>query len=147
MNERFIILIEKYFDNELSATEEKEFEKLLNSDPNLKTEFEGQKKIKEVLKKMTLKNPAKEVWDSYWLGVYNKFERRLAWIAISIGAIIFFGYAAIETVNAFIKDTHTPPIAKVGIGILIFGVLVLLFSLLREKFFTSKRDKYKEIER
>ena len=100
-----------------------------------------------VLKKMTLKNPAKEVWDSYWLGVYNKFERGLAWIAISVGAIIFFGYAAIETVNAFIKDTHAPPVAKVGIGILIFGLLVLIFSLLREKLFTSKRDKYKEIER
>ena len=147
MNERFIILIEKYFDNELSPTEEKEFENLINSNPELTAEFEEQKKIKEVIKKMTLKNPSKEVWDGYWLGVYNKFERGLAWIAISIGAIVFFGYAAIETVNAFIKDTHTPPLAKAGVGILIFGLLVLIFSLLREKLFTSKRDKYKEIER
>lgn len=147
MNERFIILIEKYFDNDLSTFEEKEFENLLDSESKLKEEFEEQKKIREVLKKMTLKNPSKEVWDGYWLGIYNKFERGLAWIAISVGALIFFGYAAIEAVNAFIKDTHTPPLAKVGIGILIFGLLVLIFSLLREKLFTSKQDKYKEIER
>jgi len=99
------------------------------------------------LKKMTLKNPSKEKWDGYWLGIYNRIERGIAWIAISIGAIIFFGYASIESVNAFINDTQTPPIIKVGISILFFGVLILIFSLLREKFFTSKHDKYKEVQR
>jgi hypothetical protein len=147
MNERFIILIEKYFDNELSEVESQEFESLLNSNPELKSEFEEQKKIKEVLNKMKLKNPSKEAWDGYWLGVYNRIERGIAWIAISVGAIIFFGYASIESVNAFIHDTQTPPLVKVGISILFFGVLVLVFSLIREKFFTSKHDKYKEVQR
>ena len=147
MNERFIILIEKYFDNELSEIESQEFESLLNSNPELKSEFEEQKKIKEVLNKMNLKNPSKEAWDGYWLGVYNRIERGIAWIAISIGAIIFFGYASIESVNSFINDTQTPPLVKVGISILFFGVLVLVFSLIREKFFTSKHDKYKEVQR
>jgi hypothetical protein len=147
MNERFIILIEKYFDNELSEIETQEFESLLNSNPELKSEFEEQKKIKEVLNKMKLKNPSKEAWDGYWLGVYNRVERGIAWIAISIGAIIFFGYASIESVNAFINDTQTPPLVKIGISILFFGVLVLVFSLIREKFFTSKHDKYKEVQR
>jgi|SRR3989304_7124987 len=147
MNERFIILVEKYFDNVLSAEEKNEFEHLLNSNPELKNEFEEQKKIKEVLNKMKLRNPSRDVWDSYWMGVYNKIERGLAWIAISIGALIFFGYASFEAVNAFINDTTTPPLVKVGIGILIFGVLILIFSLLREKIFTHKRDNYKEIQR
>lgn len=147
MNERFIILLEKYFENELTDSESQEFETLINSNAELKQEFEEQNRIKEVLRKMKLKNPSREVWDGYWLGIYNRVERGIAWIAISIGAIIFFGYASIVAVNSFINDTHTPPIVKVGISILVFGTLVLIFSLLREKFFTSKHDKYKEVQR
>ena len=147
MNERFIILLEKYFENKLNDLDSQEFETLINSNAGLKHEFEEQKMIKEVLKKMSFKNPSKEKWDGYWLGIYNRIERGIAWIAISIGAVIFFGYASIEAVNSFINDTQTPPIVKVGITILFFGALVLIFSLLREKFFTSKHDKYKEVQR
>jgi hypothetical protein len=131
----------------LTESESQEFQSLINSNIELKQEYEEQKRIKEVLRKMKMKNPSKEVWDSYWMGVYNRVERGLAWIVISIGALIFFGYASYETVNAFVNDTHTPPLAKFGITLLIFGALILIFSLIREKIFTSKRDKYKEVQR
>ncbi len=147
MNERFIILQEKYFDDELNAEEKVEFNNLLETNTDLKKEFEEQKRIKEVLSKMKLKNPSREVWDSYWMGIYNRIERGIAWVVISIGALIFFGYASYEVVNAFINDTQTPPLAKFGITLLIFGALILIFSIIREKIFTSKRDKYKEVQR
>ena len=74
MNERFIYLIEKYFDNELSIDEKTELNSLIQNE-DLKNEFEEQKRVKEVLSKMKLKNPSVEVWDKYWVGVYNKLER------------------------------------------------------------------------
>ena len=147
MNERFIILQEKYFDDMLTTEEKIEFDNLLKTNAELKTEFEEQKRIKEVLRKMKMKNPSREVWDSYWMGIYNRIERGIAWVVISIGALIFFGYASYEVVNAFVNDTQTPPLAKLGITLLIFGALILIFSLIREKIFTSKRDKYKEVQR
>ncbi len=146
-NEKFIMLIEKHFSNELSVEEKKEFEQLLNSNKQLQAEFEEQKRIKEVLNRMKLKNPSREVWDGYWLGIYNRIERGFAWIIISIGAIIFFGYASYEFVDAFLKDTQAPLLAKIGMGFLVFGGFILLFSIIREKLFTYKRDKYKEIQR
>ena len=146
MNERFIYLIERYFDNELEEAEKAEFESLLlNKD--LKEEFEEQKRIKEVLTKMKLKNPSTEVWDNYWLGIYNKFERGLAWIAVSVGFIILLIYGSIEAVENFFADTQTPGIVKFGIAAMVVGGVVLLFSILREKFFTHNRDKYKEVQR
>lgn len=147
INEKFVELVEKYFSNDISKEEKIEFEKMLISDSQLQSEFEEQKRIKEVLNKMKLKNPSREIWDSYWMGIYNRIERGIAWVVISIGAMIFFGYASYEIVNAFIKDTQAPVLAKIGISMLVFGGLILLFSLLREKIFTSKRDKYKEIQR
>lgn len=147
IDERFLFLMERCFSKEISNEEKKEFDQLLKSDAKLQAEFKEQKRIKEVLNKMKLKNPSRELWDSYWMGIYNRIERGIAWIVISIGAIIFFGYASYEIVNAFIKDTQAPALAKLGMGLLIFGGLILLFSLIREKIFTSKRDKYKEVQR
>ena len=146
MNERFIYLIEKYFDNELSIDEKTELNSLIQNE-DLKNEFEEQKRVKEVLGKMKLKNPSVEVWDKYWVGVYNKLERGIAWLAVSVGFLILIIYGSIEVVEKFLADTQTPGIIKFGISALVIGGLILLFSVLREKFFTHTRDKYKEVQR
>lgn len=147
MNERTLYLIEKYIEGDLTQNESIEFEKILLKSPEIKKEIEEQKRVKEVLSKMKLKNPSKEVWDGYWLGIYNRLERGLAWIAISIGLLVIFGYSSYEAVQSIIKDTHTPQFVKISLGVFFFGLLVLIWSLLREKFKTSKNDKYKEIQR
>ena len=147
MNERFIILLEKYLDNIIENQEEVELINIISNDPLLKKEFNEQKRIKEVLKKMTIKNPSKEIWDGYWIGVYNQIERGAAWIAILIGAVLLIGYGSIEAVDQFFKNTETPIIIKIGTIALVFGIGVLLFSVIREKYFTFKHDKYKEIQR
>ncbi|MEN8192815.1 MAG: hypothetical protein ABFS12_08350 [Bacteroidota bacterium] len=146
MKERFILLIEKYFDNELTPDEKYEFESLLLNE-EYKNEFKEQKRVKEVLGKMKLKNPSAEVWDKYWLGVYNKVERSLAWIAVALGFTILIIYGSIEAVEQFFADTQTPGIIKFAVSALVIGGLVLLFSVIREKFFTHNRDKYKEVQR
>lgn len=147
MTDNFIYLLEKYLDTSANPEERIEFENLINSNPDLYKEYEEQKRIKEVLKQMKLKNPSVEVWDSYWLGIYNRIERGLAWIMVSVGVLIILGFAALEFVNFIINDNTTPVLLKTGIIILVFGIFVLLFSVGREKFFTHKHDKYKEIQR
>lgn len=147
MKERTLYLIEKYIDNDLTEKESVELEKIIKNSPEIKKEIDEQKKVKEVLSKMKLKNPSKEVWDGYWLGIYNRLERGLAWVAISLGLLIIFGYSSYEAVQSIIKDTHTPQFVKISLGVFFFGVLVLLWSLLREKIKTSKNDKYKEVQR
>ena len=96
---------------------------------------------------MTLKNPSKEVWDRYWLGVYNQIERGLAWIVISIGAIIVLGFSAVKAAESFFENTTMPGVLKIGIMILTIGFVILIISLLREKLFLFQNDKYKEIQR
>jgi hypothetical protein len=147
IEERFFKLAEKYLADELTADEKNELNSLLQKEPKLKVELEEQKKIKEVLNKMKLKNPAKEVWDGYWLGIYNKLERGIAWIAVSVGFIIVAVYGVIRAVENFFGDTQTPGIIKFGIAVLVIGIVILLFSVLREKIFTYRKDKYKEVQR
>lgn len=147
INEKFLILMEKYLENEINDSEKEELEKFLKEHPEFKTDLEEQKRIKEVLSKMNLKNPSEEIWDSYWENIYNKYERSFAWLFIFIGGIILIGYGSLEFAEAFLKDTETPPVIKYSTAALVFGFAVLLFSVIREKLFTRKHDKYKEIQR
>jgi uncharacterized integral membrane protein len=147
MTERFFYLLEKYLQNELSAEEEKELEDILQKDPSLRDELIEQKSIKEEITKMQLKNPSREFWDKYWLNTYNRAERSLAWILVLFGAIIIIAFAAVEAADQFISDVQTPLILKIGIAALTAGLVVLLASVIREKFSTYKRDQYKEIQR
>ncbi len=145
--ERFIILLERYFSNELSKEEESEFFSLIENDTQLKKEFEEQKQIKEILRKMEIKNPDRNAWEGYWLSIYNKLERGIAWILISLAAIVILFYGAIEALNKILVNNHIPSIVKYAYLALVLGVVILIVSVAREKFFTFKRDKYKEIQR
>ena len=82
-----------------------------------------------------------------WENTYNRLERGLAWLAVFMGALFLIGFASVEFVNQLYADNTTPAIIKVGTVSLVFGLLVLLFSVIREKLFTYKNDKYKEIQR
>ncbi len=147
MENKFIILLEKYFDDLLSPEEEIAFQRALQNDESLKKEFEEQKRIREVLKKMNLKNPSKEFWDAYWLKFLNRIERAIAWSALIIGAAIVLGFGLYHIVENFIADTNDPPLLKFGIAMLFLGVVILFISILREKLSVRRQDKYKEIQR
>jgi len=145
--ERFQTLMMGALDGELSAAEQKEFERMLAADKKRQQEFKKYKKIKEATSTMQFKTPPAEVWDHYWTDIYNRFERGIGWTLFSIGAallITFFGFKIIEAV---INDPSLAFIAKVGILLTIGGLAVLFVSVAREKLFTRKNDPYREIQR
>ncbi len=45
-------------------------------------------KPEEVISKIVLKNPPKDVWKLYWPSVHNRLEMRIGWILFSIGDMI-----------------------------------------------------------
>jgi hypothetical protein len=54
---------------------------------------------------MRMKNPSNEVWDNYWMNVYNRTERKIAWIFFLAGALILVAFGAYNFVEEFlIKD-------------------------------------------
>jgi len=147
MNERFIYLLEGCLNGSLSAKEENELKEIRESDNALNKEFKEQKRIKEVLNKMKLKNPSDEIWDSYWIKKSNQIERGIIWMTITIGALLLIAYVSYNAVEKFLENTNIPFIVKFGIGFLVLGFLFLLFSTIKEKIITRSGDKYKEIQR
>jgi len=140
-------LISSYFDSELDEEQKKLVNEHIRQCSECRKEFEEMRKFEEVMGKMELKQPSKEVWKVYWLSVYNRLERSIGWIFLSIGAMILLFFGGYKIVEGIIQDANTPLFLKIGILAFMAGIVVLLISLAREQLFVRKRERYKEIEK
>ena len=134
-------------DGEVSAEERNELDRKLASDPELRQEWDRLRRVKEVTSSMGLKRPPDEVWDDYWTSVYSRFERGLAWILVSAGAVVLLSFGLWELVGHILADSDLPGFVKISVFALMVGLVVLLVSVIREKLFTRRRDPYKEVQR
>ncbi|MDQ7054254.1 MAG: hypothetical protein Q9P14_15715 [candidate division KSB1 bacterium] len=144
-HEQFRLLMMKALDGELSPQEETEFQQFLQ-EKAFRREWLEFKQLKEVTQGMKFKYPPQEVWDSYWMNVYNRLERGLAWILLSIGAIIFLSYGLYQLFHVVVNGSELPLLLRVAIVALVIGTAILLVSVIREKLFVRKRDPYKEVQ-
>lgn len=135
-------------DRELSEEERKALDSHLQGCSECIQELNEFTKMQEAMRTMRYKEPPEEVWDQYWSRIYNRLERGLGWILASIGAIILLFYGGFKLVESLVKDPTLAVIAKVGTLCLLAGLVILFVSILRERLFTYKRDKYaKEVKR
>lgn len=134
-------------DGELSVKDQAELQEMLDSDAALRAEWERLQTVKEVTTSMTYREPPEEVWDQYWDSVYNQTERKIGWLFLSAGLFVVFGWAIWRWIDLLLADTALPWIVRAGIFGAVFGGGVLFVSVAREKWFTRKRDPYKEIQR
>jgi anti-sigma factor RsiW len=134
-------------DGELSREDQMALERLLQQDAALRAEWRQLQRVKEVTTTMSLRDPPEEVWDRYWHGVYQRFERGLAWILVSLGAIVVLSWGAWEGLRELWNDQQLPVLVKAGSFALIVGLVMLAVSVLREKLFIRRTDPYKDVIR
>ena len=146
-DDRLKELLTAYADGELDEELCREVEKRLAESEELQQELESIKKVKSLTSQMKLAQPEKEVWNMYWNQVYNRIERGLGWVLLSVGAIIFLSFGAFHFVQDFLLDPEPHLIMKIGVSAAILGVIILFVSVLRERLFIRKRNRYKEIVR
>jgi len=144
---RFRMLMMAMLDGEISNGDKREFQQYLSTYPECQKEWNEYQKLKEITMQVKFKEPPEEIWDRYWLNVYNRIERGIGWIFVSIGAMIVLFYGGFKAVESLIVDPTIVLALKIGIIALLIGTVIVLVSVIREKFFTRKYDKYKEILR
>ncbi len=134
-------------DGELTPAEQAELNDLLASDPELQSEMERFARVKEVTENMKLRKAPEETWDAYWNSVYSRLERGIAWILVSIGAIVVGSYGAWFGIRDLLADADLPWFLKGSILALIVGLVMLLVSVIRHRIRVSRTDPYKDIKR
>ena len=136
-----------YLDNELPEEQKRAFEEHLATCSECANELKEFRKLKAITEEVTLVKPEDRIWQQYWGNIYNRIERSIGWILLSvmgIGLLIYGGFKAIEEI---IRDPTVGIILKVALLALIAGVAVLFVSVLRERIYFWKKDRYRNVRR
>ena len=145
--QKAIILVSGKLDRELTLQQERELDLHLQSCPVCTKEYQELSKLKEVTSDMRFTDLPDRFWAGYWNNIYNRLERGIGWILLSVGAIILTTFGAWELLNKFFLDETIPIILRLGTAVGSLGLITLLVSVLREKLFARKHERYKEVER
>ena len=136
-----------YLDNELTDEQKSQFEEHLTGCPKCAGELEQFRKLKEITDEVTLVEPEDRIWQDYWNGIYNRIERGIGWIMFSVAAILLTIYGGFKAIEKLIKDPDVETIFKIGLLALIAGLAILFVSVLRERLYFWKKDRYKDVRR
>lgn len=85
--------------------------------------------------------------DRFWLGVYSRLERGIAWTLLSVSALLLLGYAAYHFATVFLADSGIPLMVRIGTAGFTLGVLLLLIGALRERIRAFASDPFRRIQR
>lgn len=140
-------LLMGYLDSELTELEALRVEEHLKECADCTAELEEFRKLKEVTHNMRVLMPDEKYWEDYWSHIYNRLERRIGWILVSLGAILLTSYGLYALVEELLLRAGIPIIVRIGVLALVIGFCTLLISGLRERIFLAKSDKYERIKR
>ncbi len=140
---RFKELMMASLDGEVGKDDLKELESHLAECSECRRELKELKEVSELVGKIELPGPSEEDMMKYWPSVYARIERGMGWGLLLLGAVIWIAYG----VFAFLTDPTTGAVTKILIALPVVGVIVLLVSVVRERFHVSGTERYKEVER
>ena len=109
-------LLAKAVDGTATPDEEGTLALLLERHPGLAQELLEMKRTKEATVDIQFRHRGEETWDRYWAGVYARLERGLAWLLISLGAIVLCAAAGYLALMRFLSDTAVSLPVKIGLG-------------------------------
>jgi predicted anti-sigma-YlaC factor YlaD len=140
-------LMMAYLDNEIDDEQKRAFEEHLASCPQCTKELKEFQKLKQLTDSVTLTEPEDQIWEQYWGNVYNRVERSLGWILFSVASILLAIYGGFELIENIIRDQTVGMLLKVALLVLITGLAILFVSVLRERIYFWKKDRYRDVRR
>ena len=140
-------LMMAYLDDELDDRQRKVFEEHVAVCRGCAEELAQFQQLKGLTDRVTLAEPEDRVWEQYWGNVYNRIERGLGWMIVSIAAILLIAYGGWTAIETIIKNPAVGLFLKVALLALIVGIAILFVSVLRERCYFWKRERYKDVRR
>lgn len=137
-------LISGYLDKELDEESRRKLECHMAECPRCKADYEKMARIVAATDRLRIEIPPDEVWDSFIAGAYNRIERKTGWVAFVLGVVVL----TVLGVFLFIVEPWASALVKILIAVPVVGLLVIFISVLRERIFLAKVDRYsREVQR
>jgi anti-sigma factor RsiW len=146
--EDFKAMITAWVDGELPPERQETLQAHLAACEACRRELAEVRALKEELSMIRFAEPTDAELARYWKNVYNRLERGVAWVLLSVGAIVLLCYGGFRLVEHLIRDPQIAWWVKGGVLAVVFGLAILVVSLLRERLAVRKFDRYsREVDR
>jgi hypothetical protein len=89
----------------------------------------------------------KDLQRVYRSSIFHCIVRKVGWILVFIGALIILIYWGYKIVGDLVLDFSITFLLKIGVLIVIGGLIILLVSLIIYQLFLYKRESYEERQR
>ena len=139
-------LLSAYVDGELDPEDVARIEAHLAENSETRAEVERLRRMKKLTSAMCLKEPPPEAWEAFWQGIYNRAERSLGWLLLTIGLVVIGGWALLELLTVLLA-VAIPLLVRGAIFVAAAGLIVLLVSVIRERIYKRRRTRYKDVIR
>lgn len=141
------ILLMGYLDNELASDEVRQLEDHLAVCVECRREEQEFRKLGEVTEEMLNEEIVGFDIDDAWQNIYRRLERSTGWLLLSAGLILLGGYASWALLTGFFLNGEESIIARLGVGAVLGGAIVLLVSIGREVLTKYRSERYREVQR
>ena len=139
-------LLSAYVDGELDDEHRELVDAWVAGEVRAREEVERLVRLKAFTDHLVLREAPREAWDGFQAKIYNRRERGLGWLLLIIGVAVVGGYGLLRLALTLLA-VAIPAVIRLGVFIAGAGLLVLLISVLRERLFTRKRDRYDDVVR
>ena len=131
-------LISGYLDGELDEDERAAFEAELERDPELRAALDEMREVVTATDAIEFEAPPDDVWDTFLDSVLSRTERHTGWVLLFLGAVAITAFGLY-----YVAFTPWAPLpVRAGIGTVGLGGLVLFGSVLRQRIYVRKSDRY-----
>ena len=129
----------RYLDGEVGPEERNRIERSVESSTELRRELAVYRAMKDDLQTLKLTGGSN---GSIWNAVNRNLTRPLGWVLLIVGSLVWAAYGIYLYINseAFLWEK----LATSGVGI---GILLLLASVIWERYRVWLTDPYKDIQR
>ena len=140
-------LLSAYVDGELNSQDVDRVEAHLADNKESRREVDRLRQFNQVTDSLRLKEAPAEEWERFWSSFVNRAERSIGWILLTVGLAIIGIWSLYNLLATLVASDALPLYVKGGIFAAAAGVLILLFSVVRERIHKRSKTRYKDIIR
>jgi predicted anti-sigma-YlaC factor YlaD len=133
-------------DGEVDDAARAEVESHLQGCADCRREAGAYRRLHAMAESIEFAEPTDAEWRAHWTGIYNRIERGVGFILLSLGAMLLAGYGLFSLARDFLLCDDYPAILRIGVGAAAAGGIVLGVSVVRERMRVYPVDRYEEVE-
>lgn len=139
-------LLSGYVDGELDQADRALVEAWLESDDHVREEVARLVRLNAFTDHLVLRPAPAEAWDEFLERRPHRTERSLGWLLLLVAVVLLGGFLLLR-LGALLLVATIPAVLRLGLFLGGVGLLLLLISVLRERSFARKRDRYDDVIR